>query len=213
MSFKGFTVILASLLAIGSVHAQGKSAAEELTNLLQGYQTYQADFMQQVRSEQGQSIQEGRGELKAKRGGLFYWHIQPPMEQYIVADGEQVEVYDPDLEQVTIYPMDDKLTATPALLLSGNVEGLDESYRISQVSIEGNGHGFMLEPKDADSLFVSLTLLFDRKVLQEMRLKDSLGQSSLLQFSNVEINKEISDAAFTLEYPASVDIIRNRAAP
>lgn len=214
MYFKAlFGAFAALLLALGNAQAQQQSAATELTGLLEGYKTFQADFEQTVTDEQGQLVQESAGRLRAKRDGLFYWHVQPPLEQYIAADGEQVEVYDPDLEQVTIYPMDEKLTATPALLLSGNVEDLDQAYEVTRVKLDDDRTGYRLEPKDPDSLFVSLTMVFDGGFLKEMRLQDSLQQSSMLKFSNVEINEDIPDSAFELEYPEHVDVIRNQAAP
>lgn len=206
------TGFFAFSMAVGAVQAQQNPAAAELTQLLQGYETYQADFDQLITNDQGQLVQESQGRLLAKRDGLFYWHVEPPLEQYIAADGEQVQVYDPDLEQVTIYPMDDQLTATPALLLSGNVTDLDQSYEVSRETVGGGRTGYRLEPKDADSLFVSLTLVFDGQMLKEMRLQDSLQQSSVLNFSDVEINTTIPDSAFQLEYPDSVDVIRNQAA-
>lgn len=213
MRIKAGLIFLLSLILASPVYAQQSSAAAELTERLDGYETFQADFRQTVTDEQGRQVQQSEGHLRAKGNGLFYWHVEPPLEQYIAADGEQVQVYDPDLEQVTVYPMDDKLTATPALLLSGNVSGLDEAYEVSRREGDGGTTEFRLEPQDPDSLFVSLTLVFDGRTLEEMRLQDSLGQSSTLSFSDVEINADIDDQAFQLDYPASVDIIRNQAAP
>ena len=40
----------------------------------------------------------------------------------IVSDGNKVQVYDPDLEQVTVQQMDDQKKQSPAMLLSGDVE-------------------------------------------------------------------------------------------
>lgn len=211
MYVRACLIVVLALVGAGSVQAQ-ESEAKALTERLQGYDSYQADFRQTVTDNQGRQVQESSGELRAKRNGLFYWRVAPPMAQFIAANGEEVQVYDPDLEQVTIYPMDDKLTATPALLLSGNVEGLAEAYEVSRVKVGEGRTGYRLEPKDPDSLFVSLTLVFEDRVLKEMRLKDSLEQSSVLEFSNVRINETIADDKFQLDYPESADVIRNRAA-
>lgn len=213
MSIKRNFLVWLCLSSAATAYAQENPAATELTERLQNYETFRADFSQTVTDSQGRIVQESAGDLRAKRDGLFYWHVEPPLEQYIAADGEVVEVYDPDLQQVTIYPMDEKLTATPALLLSGDVSGLQEAYRVSRVESGSDAPEFRLEPKDADSLFVSLTLAFGKKSLEEMRLQDSLGQSSVLSFSNIVINEPIADSVFELDYPSSVDVIRNQAAP
>src|SRR5690606_34446508 len=125
-------VLMATLTGVAMAQESSEGAAEELSTILRSYETYQADFIQIVVGENGGRIQETRGSLKAKRPGLFYWETDAPLSQFIVSDGEVVEVYDPDLEQVTIHKLDDRVQTTPALLLSGEVENLDETYEVSQ---------------------------------------------------------------------------------
>lgn len=199
---------LAFALAATTAAAGGVDSAERLADELRSYRTFQADFVQTVIDSQGAKIQEARGSLKAKRPGLFYWETKEPMRQYIAADGETVTVYDPDLEQVTIHPMDEQVAGTPALLLSGEVENLAATYEVSSRSFGEKTREYTLVPKSEDSLFVSLSLTFYDGELQEMRLEDSLGQRSVLSFDNIRINEEISDSAFELDYPATADVIQ-----
>lgn len=210
-----FSLIASLLLTFtaGAAHAEGASAgaAEELSSILRSYETYQADFIQIVVGENGGRVQETRGSLKAKRPGLFYWETAAPLSQFIVSDGETVEVYDPDLEQVTIHKLDDRVQSTPALLLSGEVDNLDETYEVSQRRIGELTREFTLVPRGADSLFVSLRLSFFDGELQEMRMEDSLAQISILSFDSIELNKDVDQSAFTLEYPEEVDVIRDGA--
>lgn len=183
--------------------------AEELASLLQSYETYQADFIQIVVDEDGGQVQETRGSLKAKRPGLFYWETRGIMSQFIVSDGERVEVYDPDLEQVTIHNLDDRVQTTPALLLSGEVDNLEETYQVSGEKLQDGTREFTLKPKNEDSLFVSLRLRFEQNQLQEMRMRDSLAQLSVLSFDDIRLNEPVPRSAFTLEYPDDVDVIRD----
>lgn len=44
---------------------------------------------------------------------------------------QKVWLYDPDLEQVTIQELDQRLTHTPALLLSGDVSTISENFEVS----------------------------------------------------------------------------------
>ena len=210
------TSLIMSLLLVftaGFSHAEEAStgAAEQLSSILRSYETYQADFIQIVVGENGGRVQETRGFLKAKRPGLFYWETAAPLSQFIVSDGETVEVYDPDLEQVTIHKLDDRVQSTPALLLSGEVDNLDETYEVSQRRIGESTQEFTLIPKGADSLFVSLRLSFFDGELQEMRMEDSLAQISILSFDSIKLNKDVDQKAFTLEYPEEVDVIRDGA--
>jgi outer membrane lipoprotein carrier protein len=60
-------------------------------------------------------------------------------------------------------------------------------------------------------LFVSLRLTFSGGELQEMRMQDSLGQLSVLSFQDIRVNGTVSDTDFSLEYPDTVDVIRDGA--
>lgn len=204
-------LLLVALLLPFSVQADSEKDAAELAKTLESYESFQANFIQIVVSENGGRVQESRGELKAKRPGLFYWETNQPHSQFVVSDGDSVEVYDPDLEQVTVHKLDDQVQTTPALLLSGEVGDLNETYKVSR-SVKGEyTHEFTLEPRDADSLFVSLRLTFYKGELQEMRMQDSLSQISVLSFDDIEVNGAIADKAFTLDYPNEVDVIRDGA--
>ena len=204
-------VTTAFLMAAGQAHSENREAAEELSGLLTDYRTYQADFIQILVNEGGDKVQETTGSLKAKRPGLFYWEQDPPLSQFIVSNGEKVTVYDPDLEQVTIHSLDDRIATTPALLLSGEVDHLAETYDVTRQAADGQQQVFVLEPKSQDSLFISLQLRFTDGVLNEMRLNDSLSQLSILSFDDVQLNESVPDSAFVLEYPDSVDVIQDGA--
>lgn len=205
-------LMVALLLPFSSVAAnESEKDAAELAKTLESYESYQADFIQIVVNENGNRVQESRGALKAKRPGLFYWETNQPHSQFIVSDGATVEVYDPDLEQVTIHKLDDQIQTTPALLLSGEVGNLNETYKVSRSEKGEHTREFTLEPRDADSLFVSLRLTFYKGELQEMRMQDSLSQISVLSFDDIQLNSTIDDNAFTLDYPSEVDVIRDGA--
>ncbi|MDO6442440.1 outer membrane lipoprotein chaperone LolA [Marinobacter sp. 2_MG-2023] len=202
-------LIMALVFSSSLMAADTEGTAAELASLLKSYETYQADFIQIVVNENGSKVQESRGSLKAKRPGLFYWETQAPLSQYIVSNGQSVEVFDPDLEQVTVHNLDDRVQTTPALLLSGEVDNLEDTYRVSGRQVGDHTREFTLEPKSEDSLFVSLRLTFFKNELQEMRMQDSLSQLSVLSFNDIKLNESVDDSAFTLEYPEDVDVIRD----
>ncbi|MEQ5815044.1 outer membrane lipoprotein chaperone LolA [Marinobacter sp. NFXS11] len=204
-------LIMAAFIVSPATASEESAGSDELASLLKGYESYQADFIQIVVNENGNKVQETRGSLKAKRPGLFYWETSAPLSQFIVSDGETVEVYDPDLEQVTIHNLDDRVQSTPALLLSGEVDNLEDTYKVSGRQIGDNTREFTLEPRSPDSLFTSLRLTFFKGELQEMRMQDSLAQLSVLSFDRIRLNEPVEAGAFTLDYPEGVDIIRDGA--
>ncbi|SFR46291.1 outer membrane lipoprotein carrier protein [Marinobacter daqiaonensis] len=202
-----FVTVLALALS-GAIAWAEDTAADRLADILRSYSTFEASFSQTVMDSDGRVMQETGGELKAKRPGLFYWETRPPARQFIVSDGEHVTLYDPDLEQVTIQALDDQVAATPALLLSGETQGLSEIYEISEQRYGDRTREYTLVPRSEDSLFTSLTMIFYGDELQAMRMEDSLGQQTELEFGSVRINEPVPDSAFTLDYPEEVDVIQ-----
>ena len=198
-------VCLAALPLAALADAQAE-AAKRLNELLSSAQTMTGGFSQMTLSAHGANLQETTGTLALKRPGKFRWHTDPPLEQVLVSDGKQIWLYDPDLEQVTIQAMDQRLSHTPALLLSGDVSQLQENFDI-QWTEGGSVQDFTLTPKEADSMFDSLRLSFSNGVINDMQMSDPVGQRTNILFRNVELNQALGDAQFTFEVPDGVDVI------
>ncbi|WP_092389683.1 outer membrane lipoprotein chaperone LolA [Halopseudomonas salegens] len=199
------TLAVGSCAALVQADSQAEAAAE-LNRLLSSAETLQADFSQMTRSASGDSLQETTGQVTLQRPGKFVWHTAPPLEQVLVSDGEQIWLYDPDLMQVTVQQMDPRLTHTPALLLSGDVSTLAENFDI-HVEDSGSVVDFTLIPKASDTLFEELRLSFWDGKINDMQLNDPIGQRTNILFSDVQINPEVDDDAFTFDIPEGVDVI------
>ena len=196
---------LALLPAMASADDQSV-AAERLNQLLTRAQTLSGGFSQMTLSSNGASLQETTGTLALKRPGKFRWHTDPPLEQVLVSDGEKIWLYDPDLEQVSIQQMDQRLSHTPALLLSGDVSQLQQSFHI-EFTGAGNVLDFTLTPRDADSMFDNLRVSFSNGVINDMQMSDPVGQRTNILFRNIEVNAPLDDAQFTFQIPDGVDVI------
>lgn len=202
-------LMLLAVLSTASLfaHADDEAAVQRLTQLLNQAQTITARFSQLSLDGSGTQLQETSGELALKRPGLFRWHTDAPMEQLLVSDGKQVWLYDPDLEQVTIQALDQRLTHTPALLLSGDVSQIRENFQIT-FKEGGSVVDFILKPKSKDTLFDSLRLSFRNGVLNDMQLIDSIGQRTNILFMSVKMNEPLDDKQFSFEIPEGADVIQ-----
>nr|WP_298112586.1 outer membrane lipoprotein chaperone LolA [uncultured Pseudomonas sp.] len=202
-------MMLLAVLSLSSLCAMADDtvAVQKLTQLLNQAQTITARFSQLTLDGSGTQLQETAGQLALKRPGLFRWHTDEPMEQLLVSNGEKVWLYDPDLEQVTIQTLDQRLTHTPALLLSGDVSKISENFEISHKE-GGNVIDFILKPKSKDSLFDSLRLSFRGGVLNDMQLIDSIGQRTNILFLNVQMNEALDDKQFSFDIPEGADVIQ-----
>ena len=204
-----YRLLLLAVLSVSCLTAQAEDAAavQRLTQLLDQAQTLTARFSQLTLDGSGTQLQETAGELALKRPGLFRWHTDEPMEQLLVSNGEKVWLYDPDLEQVTIQALDQRLTHTPALLLSGDVSQIQDNFDIT-FKEGGNVVDFILKPKSKDTLFDSLLLSFRAGVLNDMQLIDSIGQRTNILFLAVKMNQPVDDAQFTFEVLEGADVIQ-----
>ncbi len=201
-------MLLVSALALSSLsaHADDKDVAR-LTQLLEKSQTLTARFSQLTLDGSGTQLQETAGQMALQRPGLFNWHTDAPQEQLMVSDGKKVSLWDPDLEQVTIKTLDQRLTQTPALLLSGDVSKISQSFDISAKEA-GDVIDFVLKPKTRDTLFDSLRLSFRKGVINDMQLIDSVGQRTNILFMNVKANEAIAANKFKFDIPKGADVIQ-----
>jgi outer membrane lipoprotein carrier protein len=201
-------MLLVSALAFTAVsaHADSKDVAR-LTQLLEKSQTLTARFSQLTLDGTGTQLQETAGDMSLQRPGLFYWHTDAPQEQLMVSNGKKVSLWDPDLRQVTIKTLDQRLTQTPALLLSGDVSKISESFDISAKEA-GGVIDFILKPKTKDTLFDSLRLSFRNGIINDMQLVDSVGQRTNILFTGVKANEPIPASKFVFDIPKGADVIQ-----
>lgn len=172
-------------------------------------QSFKADFRQQVFGPRQVLQQTTSGQVIVQRPGKFRWDYQLPYQQYIVADGDKVWLYDVDLEQVTVKSQDQSMANTPASLLS-DASQLQTQFDVMAVNRDGRDW-FELIPKRNDSGFEMLFLAFDGGVIREMELQDSFGQMTRIEFTHVIMNETYASKTFELNIPANVDVIDETA--
>ena len=184
-------------------------AQTPLDGYLEHLKTLRAEFSQVVTDGRGLLVQKADGKLVIVRPGRFRWELTPEggtSPQLMVADGKNLWFYDRDLEQVSVKAAAAALTATPASLLAG-----DENIRkLFTVSPAGRRDGFdwvKVVPKEGDADFREAQLAFQRNELKRMVLKDKLGQTVRLDFSNSERNAPVAEAEMTFVPPAGADVI------
>ncbi len=207
MSIKKTLAALAVTIAV-PVAALANEGADRLTRILEPLETYEARFEQLILNASGERLQQAKGRMWLSRPGKFRWEVDAPYQQEVVSDGSEVYLYDPDLEQVTVQELDQRVTHTPALLLSGRTDELTESYEVSHQQ-QGDNETFRLVPKSADTLFEELQMTFRGQRLAALQMIDSTGQQTAIEFSDVRMNQNIDDDRFAFEVPDGADVIRD----
>ena len=199
--------LCAALLAAPAMAEDEAAAAERLNELLSAANTLTGNFSQMTLSSNGSNLQETSGQVTLQRPGKFRWHTDPPLEQVLISDGEQVWLYDPDLMQVTIQKLDQRLTHTPALLLSGDVSTLTDNFSIRWTQ-GGSVDDFVLTPKASDTMFETLRLSFRDGLINDMQLNDPIGQRTNILFNGVKANQAVPDNQFRFDIPKGADVIK-----
>jgi outer membrane lipoprotein carrier protein len=185
------------------------SALESLVQRLEKLDSLEGRFEQRTRQD-GARVQEASGTMVVARPNRFRWHTKKPFEQLVVSDGEQVWVHDPGLEQVVIRPLDQEISKTPALLFGGQPERVGESFTVERRKGEGETVTYRLKPKGQEPLFSHLEVTFDGQRPASMRLRDALGQRTVIEFRDLEINAEPEDERFNFDPPEGSDVIRQQ---
>ena len=189
------------LLSLGAT----ASPIESLARLLEPYRTFSADFQQSTLDSKGASITEMTGALAIASETIFYWKTNPPFSQVIVADGEVLWVFDEDLYQVQVRPLDYTMTASPAAILSGDLDVLGSRFQVTEERT-GTIAVYALEPRATDEVTRQIVLRFDGARLLDLSIEDALGNRSLVSLTEVKYGKP-SSALFKFIPPEGADVI------
>ena len=177
-----------------------------LRSFLQDITTLRAAFSQVVVNRDQAIIESATGRVALARPGRFRWDYLEPFKRVIVADGRRVWLYEADLDQVTVRRLDAGLGSTPAALLTGTLDVLDE-FDLSDVEGPDGLTWVQLEPRDPAADFENIRLGFDGADLMALILADRLGQTTRLEFSGIERNPKLDPELFEFEPPPGADVI------
>ena len=201
--------LVAGLLLFAAVRA-AETVADDGETLVNGFVndvvSFAADFEQSLIDPDGRLLETTSGTLEIQRPGRFRWVYEEPYEQWLVADGTNIWSYDVDLEQVTVKPQADALANTPALLLGGSGQAMDQFEYGG--SFEERGLTWVrLLPVDTDSGFRRVELGFEGGRLSRMVFLDNLEQTTVVVLTNVVVNEPIDADRFEFAVPDDVDVV------
>ena len=175
-------------------------ARSELSERIDGLTHLAADFRQRQLDPDGALLEEAEGFVRLQSPKLR-WEVVAPYPQIVVADENELRVYDPDLGQVTVRPLGEALANTPLALLTHSAPSLSGDYQV-----RGLGDGtYSLRPTSSNALIAEIVLSFADGVLQAIDLRDSLGHSTHIRFSGFKDASVIQSTDFSLDLPAGVE--------
>ncbi|MRW92895.1 outer membrane lipoprotein chaperone LolA [Duganella sp. FT80W] len=207
--FKSLAALTAGLLLAGFAHA---SALEQFKSFVASTKAAKGEFVQtQVKNANGEAPKAGKnssGTFVFARPGKFIWTYTKPYDQVLQADGEQLFIYDKDLNQVTVKKLGDALGSSPAAILFGSND-LEKSFTLSEGGSRDGLEWLKAVPKAKDSSFEQIAIGLRNGVPEAMELKDSFGQTSVLKFSKLEKNPALNATSFKFVMPKGADVFNN----
>lgn len=198
---------------------------------------FEADFFQQSSIASLDRVQRGRGRVAIKFDrsssarvpmAKFRWDYGQPTTQEIVSDGRTMWVYLPenrqviqsDIEQTSRSRSDDPMTFLTGL---GN---LSRDFLISWAApnqdVEGN-YVLEMRPRRPSSLIQRLLIVVDREAVLDFARQGAVGEifpirsttvydpngnSTLIEFSEIRLNRGLDDGLFDFILPAGVEVLR-----
>lgn len=198
--------LAAALLGLACVAAHA-DAADALRDFARDAKSGRAAFTQVVTSPDGAKKKTSSGSFEFARPNRFRFAYTRPYEQTIVGDGTKLWLYDADLQQVTVRPMDQALGVTPVALLAGNA--LERDFELKPLPAADGLDWVQALPrrKDESVGFTSLRVGFRGRTLAAIELVDSFGQRSRLDFSDVATNVALPADAFKFTPPKGVEVL------
>ena len=198
--------LLLILSVVSSVASAADNARARLDAFSKDLKSISAGFEQHVLDMNGGAGKTSRGTLALKAPRQFRWETTAPFKQLIIADGDKVWVYDPDLEQVTVRAQGTEESHSPLTVLT-DLSQLDRDFATSE---QGEHDGLVwlrLKSKDKEPQFEYGDLGFDASGLTRMAFKDTLGNSTEIVFANWQRNPKLAGDAFKFSVPKGVDVV------
>lgn len=199
--------LITGLCLLGLSLAAQAGARQQFDEFSRGIEGLYTNFGQRVFDVNNELMESSSGTVKLKAPRQFVWETLQPYPQLIVADGDNVWVFDPDLEQVTVRNQSAEENSSPLAVLLDPTE-LERQFNVREAGRSQDLDWLELRPKKAeDAPFELARLGFGADGLVRMDLHDTLGKRTELSFTRWRRNPAFAADAFTFTVPEGVDLV------
>jgi outer membrane lipoprotein carrier protein len=182
-----------------------EEAAQRLRAALKNLDNISAEFKQTLLDEDKNIVQQSRGTMALQRPGKFAWIYTEPFEQRIIGDGSELWIYDVELEQVTVKPMDAGISNAPIMILMKQTD-VTQQFDVSEVGQRKFLYWVELKPHASDLEYSSIFIGLEDDNVRAMELQDQFGQSTQIVFENMRVGVVHNPATFKFVPPEGVDV-------
>lgn len=169
-------------------------------------QTLSGTFEQFLYRSDGNLAEKSIGLVALKAPNLLRWEYQKPYVQKIVADGNNIWVYDEDLAQVTVRRQVDEEMNSPLAVLIDPAQ-LDRNYLVAEDGLREKLRWLKLTPKSKDAVFKTALIGMNGNTPQRIVVIDGLKQKTEWRFTAWKRNVALANASFKFTPPKGVDVV------
>lgn len=198
--------VLILLMLLVSNAALAADARSRLEAFAQGLNGLSGEFTQTTSDANGRVQEESKGTLALAAPRQFRWQYAEPFPQLIVADGNNVWIYDQDLEQVTVRNQSTEESQSPLTVLV-DLSQLDRNYVVTALPDRDGMAWLAMTSREKEPSFKRIHIGFDAKAPVRMELEDLLGNRTEWRFSKWVRNPALPAATFAFTPPEGVDVI------
>lgn len=180
-------------------------AALQLSQHLQATNDLVAVFSQTSFDEAGRQVDFAQGELALAKPNVR-WEVSEPFPQTILLTGDDLRIFDPDLEQVTQRNVSDTWGQVPLALLTRADADISALFNVQKIP-DSMAVIYDLTPKQAQAGFERINIAFLDGVLQHITVEDPFGQRTHIEFK-AHISSQIEPQKFELDVPEGTEFIQ-----
>ena len=206
MKFKFILATVLGLMSAISLANPSGPARTEFERFSTGLDSFQAEFTQTVKSQDGSVQDQTQGQVWLQSPDKLRWVYSGDFPEIIVADGSNVWIYDESLQQVTVEPQSGQASDSPLMILAG-VSQLDQQFQVTEL---GDFEGMLLlelKGLDTESEFERILLGLDSNGISMMAMEDAFGQRTEVQFDKMLRNQPMDPLLFKFTPPEGTDVV------
>jgi outer membrane lipoprotein carrier protein len=196
---KIISVLVLGFVLLPSMSFSDDAAKQSLLTTVAEMKTFSADFKQEMSADGRVVSTPESGFMQVMSPGLFYWSTD---DQVIYVRDDKVIIYDKELAQVTIRPLDASLDQLPLMLLFGKADDALEGFEVTQ-----QGEYYSLAPISDNAMIEEIIIGFNEGALANLQIIGAIGQETAVSFSNQKTNTPLGEALFQEKIPPGVDVV------
>ena len=203
---KFFVSLVFGLLVSNGFADSSGPARSELERFTAGLDRFQAEFTQTVKSQDGRVQDETHGRVWLQSPDKLRWVYSGEFPETIVADGNNIWIYDESLQQVTVKPQSDDAADSP-LMLFADVSQLDRQFQVTELGDFKDMLLLELKSLDTEAEFERILLGLDSSGIRMMAMEDAFGQRTEIYFENILKNPPADPQLFKFVPPEGADLV------